>query len=84
MSKEFPNLVEKTLKDKMSYTPPKKPLSFSFKINIFMVVILLCIPFILYYLYKVKKTPKQKQKELINTIKYIKANTKKPKFPKHM
>ena len=74
-----PNLVEKTLKANMSYVPPKKPISLSLKMNLFLVFILLCIPFILYYFYKVKKTSKQKKKELLDVVKYIKANSKKPK-----
>ena len=74
-----PKLVEKTLKETMSYVPPKKPVSLSQKINIFLVFILLCIPFVLYYFYKIKKSPKQKKKELHELVKYIKSNTTKRK-----
>ena len=73
----IPNLVEKTLKEKMSYVPPQKPMSLSQKWNIGLCAVLLIIPFILYYLYIIKKTPKEKKKEIIDFVKYVKANTKK-------
>mgnify|MGYP006120681769 FL=1 len=74
---DAPKLVESTLKKQMSYVIPKKPISLSQKMNIGLVLILLCIPFILYYFYKVKKTPKQKKKEIVDFVKYVKSNTKK-------
>jgi hypothetical protein len=75
-----PKLVEKSLKANMSYVPLKKPISLSQKMNIGMLIILLCIPFILFYFYKIKKTPKQKKKEVLDFVKYVKANTKKKKL----
>ena len=76
---DAPKLVETTLKKQMSYVPPKKPISLSQKMNIGLVFILLCIPFVLYYFYKVKKTPKQKKKDIVDFVKYVKSNTKKNK-----
>ena len=72
-----PKLVESTLKQRMSYVPPKKPVSLSQKWNIALCLILLTIPFILYYFYKSKKSNKDKKKDIVEFVRYVKANTKK-------
>ena len=74
-----PELVDPSIKKIMSFIKPVKPLSTSQKFNIILCIILFLIPFILYYFYKTKKSPKQKEKELRNFVKYVKANTKKNK-----
>jgi|TARA_B110001454_G_C12410677_1_gene305017 preprotein translocase subunit SecG len=74
-----PELVDPSIKKIMSFIQPVKPLSTSQKFNIILCIILFLIPFILYYFYKTKKSPKQKKKELSNFVKYVKANTKKNK-----
>ena len=74
-----PELVDPSIKKIMSFIQPVKPLSTSQKFNIILCIILFLIPFILYYFYKTKKSPKQKKKELSNIFKYVKANTKKNK-----
>jgi amino acid permease len=74
-----PELVDPSIKKIMSFIQPVKPLSTSQKFNIILCIIIFLIPFILYYFYKTKKSPKQKKKELSNFVKYVKANTKKNK-----
>lgn len=74
-----PELVDPSIKKIMSFIQPVKPLSTSQKFNIILCIILFLIPFILYYFYKTKKSPKQKKTELNNFVKYVKANTKKNK-----
>ena len=74
-----PELVDPSIKKIMSFIQPVKLLSTSQKFNIILCIILFLIPFILYYFYKTKKSPKQKKKELSNFVKYVKANTKKNK-----
>jgi hypothetical protein len=71
-----PNLVNREIVERMSYKPPVKPISLSMKFNILFCIILFLIPFVLYYFYKTKKTPKQKNKEILEFVKYVKANTK--------
>lgn len=72
-----PSLVDDNIKKSMSFIPPINPLTLSQKFNIILCIILFIIPFILYYFYKTKKTDKEKKKELLDMVKYIKANTKK-------
>jgi hypothetical protein len=72
-----PSLVDSTIKHRLSWVPPIEPLSTSQKFNLILCIILFFIPFILYYFYKTKKTPKQKNTAIKNFVKYVKANTKK-------
>ena len=66
-----PKLVSNDLIEVLSKKKEQPKVKIGVYINIVMCCILVFVPFILYYCYKYKRTKKEKDKKIIEFVKYV-------------